>query len=68
MLQMAHSPAAEGHLKHVDISDVQLVSCSQTLFFAQGRYRFQYKRPARKGSGPVYSSDSFWHHHGGGGC
>ena len=29
-----------------------LISRSQTLFFAQGRYRFQYKRPARKtGSG-----------------
>ena len=31
-----------------------LVSRGQTLFFAQGRYRFQYKRPARKGSGRVY--------------
>ena len=25
-----------------------LVSRGQTLFFAQGLYRFQYKRPARK--------------------
>ena len=28
-----------------------IVSRSQTLVFAQGRYRLQYKRPARKGSG-----------------
>ena len=36
-----------------------VVSRGQTLFFAQGRYRLQYKRPARKGSGPVHSADSF---------
>ena len=28
-------------------SKISLVSRSQTTIFAQGRYRFQYKRPAR---------------------
>ena len=37
--------------------------------FAQGRHRLQYKRPARKGSGPVHRPN--WnrdYHRGGGGC
>ena len=34
-----------------------LVSRDQTTIFAQGRYRFQYKRSARIGSGTVHSSD-----------
>ena len=29
--------------------------------FAQGRYRFQYKRPTRKGSGLVHRPDWNWH-------
>ena len=34
------------HLMYHDMAI--LVSRGQTLFFAQGLYRFQYKRPARK--------------------
>ena len=39
---------------------IDVVSRSQTLVFAQGRYRLQYKRPARKGSGISHSTYSFW--------
>ena len=39
--------------------DKLLVSRGQTSISAQGVYRLQYKRPSRKGSGPVHSADSF---------
>ena len=48
--------------------DAALVSRGQTTIFAQGRYRFQYKRSARIGSGTVHSS--YWcnYHRCGDGC
>ena len=36
--------------------------------YAQGHYRLQYKRPARKGSGPVHRPDWNRDYHRGGGC
>ena len=38
---------------------MKLVSRGQTSISAQGIYCLQYKRPCRKGSGPVHSADSF---------
>ena len=35
-------------LDGISVESMELVSRSQTTIFAQGRYRFQYKRPARK--------------------
>ena len=56
------------------VADIQsnchaaLVSRGQTTIFAQGRYRFQYKRPARIGSGTVHSSHWYNYHRCGDGC
>ena len=46
----------------------RLVSLGQTTIFAQGRYRFQYKHPARIGSGTVHSSHWYNYHRCGDGC